>query len=171
VDIPDERLLASFLGKNDDIRGRADNLINDNRRIRGPIRAGFEAGRAFLPGIAWRDGDGHLIDSDDRDVFHGPKQAKDANGESEVFDANQGWRILTAMIVKAQAFTHDGKTGKDLDVNGSELNITLELLAKGFHDGTSQELFTLTFAGKEKPSRDEEQKNKDARNEEQPAFA
>jgi hypothetical protein len=112
-----------------------------------------------------------LIDSHKRNVLHGPKQAKDADGETEMFDADQGRRIQTAMVVKAQAFTRDGKTGKDLDVNGSELNVTLKLLAKGFHDRTSKELFTVAFAGKEKPRRDEEQKNKDARNEEQPAFA
>jgi hypothetical protein len=95
-------------------------------------------------------------------MFHAVKQAKNADGESEVFDANQGRRIEPAMIVKAQTFTRNGKTGKDFDVNGSELNVTLKLLAKDSHDRTSKKLFTVALAGIENPSCDEEQKNKDA---------
>ncbi|HEY6264175.1 MAG TPA: hypothetical protein VIW93_05185 [Candidatus Acidoferrum sp.] len=95
-------------------------------------------------------------------MFHAAKQAKDADGESEVFDADQGRRIEPAMIVKAQTFTRNGKTGKDFDVNGSELNVTLKLLAKDSHDRTSKKLFTVALAGIENPSCDEEQKNKDA---------
>jgi hypothetical protein len=120
-------------------------------------------GSRFLPLLARRNGNGHILHVDAGDAMRNAKNPEYAQVEGEFFDVEHGREVAAIVIAERKALADDAHRGRDIDVETFELHIAVEALAQLADDPLADSIIGIasTRENKEGQTSDEECKDSD----------
>src|SRR4029077_21111945 len=96
VNAPVERFLPSFSGENKNVSIGDEHAVGDDVEDVLAVARRRRGGWVVFLEFAWRDGNGHMGDLDERDVLNRAEKANNADSEGEMIDVNEGRRARAA---------------------------------------------------------------------------